>query len=81
MKQKENHVFSLLLIQRKFSKKSIKQKTKRKTSVWVKPWLNNCMYTSTFNNIFAELIEDDKEGFHRYLKNCYVSLFLFRLTE
>ena len=79
--QKGRLIGRLLLIQRKFSKKSIKQKTKRKTSVWVKPWLNNCMYTSTFNNIFAEMIEDDKEEFHRYLRNCYVSLLLFCLTE
>ena len=44
------------------------KQTKRKRSVWVKPWLKNCMYTSAFNNIFAELVVDDKEEFRRYLR-------------
>ena len=35
---------------------------------WVKPWLKSCMYTSVFNNIFAELIVNDKEKFRRYLR-------------
>ena len=63
MNTKENQVFSLLLIEHIFSKKTAKQKTKRKRSVWVKPRLENCMYTSAFNNIFAELIVNDKEEF------------------
>ena len=43
MNTKENQVFSLLLYST-FSKKFTKQKTKQKRSVWVKPWLKNCMY-------------------------------------
>ena len=68
MNTKENQVLSLLLIKYMFSKKNTKQKTKRKRSVWVKPWLNNCMYTSAFQNIFAELIVNDREEFPRYLR-------------
>ena len=66
---KENQVFSSLLIEQIFSKKATKQKTKRKRSVWVKPWLKSCMYTIAFNNIFAELIVNDEEEFRRYLRN------------
>ena len=67
MNSKENQVFNLLLIEYIFSKKSTKQKTKRKRSVWVKSWLKNRMYTSAFNNIFAVLI-NDKEELRRYLR-------------
>ena len=56
MNTKENQVFSLLLIEHIFSKKTTKQITKRKSSVWVKPMLKNCMYASAFNDIFAELM-------------------------
>ena len=68
MKTKENQVFSLLLIEHIFSKKTTKQKAKRKRSVWAKPWLKNCMYSSVFNNIFAELTVNDKEEFRQYLR-------------
>ena len=68
MNTKENQVLSLLLIERIFSEKTTKQKTKRKRSVWVKSWLKNCMYTSAFNNIFAELIVSNKEEFRRYIR-------------
>ena len=68
MISKENQVFKLLLIECIFSKKFTKQKTKGKRSVWVKPWLKNCMYTSAFNDIFAELIVNDKKEFRRYLR-------------
>ena len=65
---KENQVFSLLVIEHILSKKTTKQKTKRKRSVWVRPRLKNCMYKSAFNNILAELIVNDKEEFRRYLR-------------
>ena len=68
MNSKENQVFNLLLIEYIFSKKSTKQKTERKRSVWVKSWLKNRMYTSAFNNIFAVLMINDKEEFRRYLR-------------
>ena len=68
MNTRENKVFSLLLIEHIFSKKTTKQKTKRKRSAWVKSWLKDCMCTSAFNNIFAELIVNDKEEFRRYLR-------------
>ena len=68
MNTKENQVFRLLLTEHRFSKKATKQKTKRKRSVWVKPRLKNCMYTSVFNNIFAALIVNYKEEFRRYLR-------------
>ena len=68
MGTKENQVFSLLLVEHVFSEKTTKQKTKQKRSVWVKPSLKNCMYTSAFKNIFAELIVNDKEEFRRYLR-------------
>ena len=68
MDSKENQVFNLLLIEYIFSKKSTRQKTKRKRSVWVNSWLKNRMYTSAFNNIFAELMVNDKEEFRRYLR-------------
>ena len=68
MNTKENQVFSLLLIEHIFSKKNTKRKTKRKRSVWVKHSLKNCMYTSAFNNIFAELTVNDKEESRRYLR-------------
>ena len=68
MNTKENQVLSLLLIEHIFSEKTTKQKTKRKRSVWVKSWLKNCMYTSAFNNIFAELIVSNKEEFRRYIR-------------
>ena len=68
MNTKENQVLSLLLIERIFSEKTTKQKTKRKRNVWVKSWLKNCMYTSAFNNIFAELIVSNKEEFRRYIR-------------
>ena len=68
MNSKENQVFNLLLIECIFSKKSAKQKPKGKSSAWVKYWLKNRMYTSVFNNIFAELMVNHKEGFRRYLR-------------
>ena len=68
MGTKENQVFSLLLVEHIFPKKTTKQKTKQKRSVWVKPWLKTCMYTSAFKNIFAELIVNDKEEFRRYFR-------------
>ena len=37
MNTKEDQVFNFLLIEYIFSKKTAKQKTKRKRSVWVKP--------------------------------------------
>ena len=61
-------MFNLLLIEYIFSKKPTRQKTKRKRSVWVNSWLKNRMYTSAFNNIFAELMVNDKEEFRRYLR-------------
>ena len=77
MNTKQNQVLSLLLIEHIFSKKTTKQKTKRKRSVWVKPWLKNCMYTSAFNNIFAELIVNDKEQYLRINTAAYHFFFLF----
>ena len=68
MNKNKKNLFSLLLIEHIFSKKTTEQKTKRKRSVWVKPWLKNCMYTSAFNNIFAELIVSNKEEFRRYIR-------------
>ena len=68
MNSKENQVFNLLLIEYIFSKKSTKQKTKRKRSVWVKSSLKNRMYTSAFNNIFAVLMINDKEELRLYLR-------------
>ena len=68
MNSKENQVFNLLLIEYIFSKKSTKQKTKRKRIVLVKSWLKNRMYTSGLNNILAELIVNDQEEFRRYLR-------------
>ena len=61
-------MFNLLLIEYMFSKKSTKRKTKRKRSVWVKSWLKNRMYTSAFNNTYAELMVKDKEEFRGYLR-------------
>ena len=67
MNTKENNqVFKLLLIEYIFSKKTTKQKTKRKRSVCVKPWLKNRIYA--FNDIFAELMVNNKEEFCRYLR-------------
>ena len=60
---KENQVFNLLLIEYIFPKKTGKQKTERKRSISIKPWLKNLMYISAFNNIFAELMVNDKEEF------------------
>ena len=68
MNTKQNQVFSLLLIEHLFSKKTTKQKTKRRRSVWVKPWLKSCMYTHAFNSIFAELRVNDKKEFRQYLR-------------
>ena len=42
-------------------KKKLESKKQRKKSIWIKPWLNNCMYTSAFNNAFAELMVNDKD--------------------
>ena len=63
MNSRENQAFYLLLIGHLFSNKTRKEKTNRKRSVWVKSWLKNCLYTNDFNNIFAELMVSDKEGF------------------
>ena len=41
------------------SKNATKQKTKRKRSVKVKPWLKNRLYTSAFNNMLAEPVVND----------------------
>ena len=68
MNSKENQVLNLLLIKNIFSKNSTKQKPTRKRTVWVKPWLKNRIYTSAFNNIFAELMVNDKEEFCQYLR-------------
>ena len=68
MNTKENQIFSLILIEHIFFKKTTKQKTKRKRCVWVKPRLKICIYTNAFNKIFAELIVNDKEEFRRYLR-------------
>ena len=59
MNLRENPVFNLLLIGYIFSKKTTNQKIKRKRSVWVKSCLKNRLYTSEFNNIFAELFPLD----------------------
>ena len=61
MNSKEDQVFNLLLIEYLFSKEITKQKKKR--SVWDKRWLKNRMYASAFNDIFAELMINDKEEF------------------
>ena len=63
-----NQEFNLLLKEQIFSKKTTKEKTKQKRSVQVKPWLKNRMYTSAFNDIFAELTVNNKEEFRRYLR-------------
>ena len=68
MNTKENKVFSLLLIEHIFSQKTTKQKTKRKRSAWVKPRFKNCMFASVLNNIFAELVVNDKKEFRGYLR-------------
>ena len=68
MNTKENQVFSLLLIEHIFSKKTKTKNRNEKRSVWVKPWLKNCMCTSAFNNIFAALIVNYKEEYRRYLR-------------
>ena len=60
MNSKEDQVFNLLLIEYLFSKEITKQK---KRSVWDKRWLKNRMYASAFNDIFAELMINDKEEF------------------
>ena len=49
-------MFNLLMVEYIFSKTTTKQKTRRKRSVWVKPWLKNRLHTSAFNNIFADLM-------------------------
>lgn len=46
-----------------FSTKTTKQKAKRKWTVWVKAWLENCMYTSAFSNTFAGLMVNDNQEF------------------
>ena len=48
-----------------FSKKTTKEKTKWKRTTWVKLWLKNRMYTSAFNNIFQELMVNDKGELRR----------------
>ena len=64
MNSKEDQVFNLLLIEYLFSKEITKQKAKKKKrSVWDKRWLKNRMYASAFNDIFAELMINDKEEF------------------
>ena len=68
MNSKENQVFNLLLTEYIFFKKL---KAKRKRSVRVKPWLKIRMYTSAFNNMFAELMVNDKEEFLRYFRILY----------
>ena len=35
--------------------------TKRKGRTCIKSWLKNCLETSEFNNIFEELMLNDKE--------------------
>ena len=37
-------------------------KKRKKRSVWMKPWLKNCLRTSAYQNIFQELRLKDKEG-------------------
>ena len=59
MNSKKSSVFNLLLIEYIFSKNITKQKTKRKSSVKIKPWLKNRLYTSAFNNMLVELIVND----------------------
>ena len=61
MNSRLNQVPRLLLVEYIFSKNTTKQKTKRKRSAWVEPWLKNRLYTSAFNNIFAKLMVNDKE--------------------
>ena len=68
MNSEDNQVFNLLLIEYIFSKKSTQQKSIRKKSAWIEPLLKNRMYTSVFNNVFAELMVNDKEGFLGYLR-------------
>ena len=62
---------NLLMIGHLLSKKTTKQKTFKKWSVWIKAWLKNFLYTSEFNNIFAELMMSDKEKFK--IQYCFVS--------
>ena len=45
MNSRLNHVPRLLLVEYVFSKNTTKQKTKRKRSAWVEPWLKNRLYT------------------------------------
>ena len=61
MNSRLNQVPRLLLVEYIFSKNTTKQKTNRKRSAWVEPWLKNRLYTSAFNNIFAKLMVNDKE--------------------
>ena len=63
MNSKEDQVFNLLLIEYLFSKEITKQKAKKKKSLWDKRGLKNRMYASAFNDIFAELMINDKEEF------------------
>ena len=42
----------LICLEYIFSENTTKQKTKRKRSVRVKPWLKNGRYTTAFNNIY-----------------------------
>ena len=58
-------MFSLLLKEHIFSKKLQSKKRNEKGEYGLSP---GCMYTSAFNNIFAELIVNDKEEFRRYLR-------------
>ena len=37
-------------------------KKREKRSVWMKPWLKNCLRTIANQNIFQELRLKDKEG-------------------
>ena len=60
-----------------FAKNTTKQKTKRKKSVRVKPWLKSCRYASAFNNTYL------RSWWLMGLENqcCFVSLFNSYIIE
>ena len=55
-------IIMFLAIGVKLDGEDVQVKKRKKRSVWMKPWLKNCLRASAYQNIFQELRLKDKQG-------------------
>ena len=77
----ENLIVLILINNICYSKNKNKKKSKRRKSIWMKPWLKNRNNKSAYNNIFPELLLNDKEEFRHYLRMNTTSYEVSNITK